>query len=760
MDYQGLLSEAQALCNPLMLVRWSRAASGLADDGSPEAAEMLAKVCAYVPMPGQATLVYDALGRLRTPQARLKAWSCWLAWRSDRLASALAGTPPELPCPIGLYVLSRLKIGETDALAAGGKRDIAQHLVLALSDQERQIAGRAHDLLRRLVNDPVTAEVLALAQRDLVAEATAPAAIQAVCQVWDRTRSAPLARLMKRRGFSASVLSALKVQGTASGPASEVVRATVDRDPEVARAALRVLQSHPEWLREVCEAVVDEDCAAALRQWLARQASAPADAARRAIYFLVTDQWDRAIDLDFDGTLLSSAYRTGEPALRRRIAAAVRRSRRPDLGRVLMRRHDDNYRHLMMPDPEWEALLAAFDTPERADDLWSLLLDAPPRWSVHAFHVLRRMAWVPPADDAPLWDRLSALGAVPPDWGFLDTGQEAVRYPRPEAEPRHFGAGVYAVAVGGRVHVHRCRDGEALAVLPTTGTPETWSPDGRRLVVERGFTTEVWDWSSATMSATVEGASGEALLGGDALIGRDRATGLRQYWDLRTRRSAVMQTARDFDHAALSPDGRLLAVARSSEWRLYSVDLDRAVDVFMLSRVETWQSSIQRLGFSPDGRWLLVQQLARVELHDLETGASRRFEGRTGAWTFTPDGNLVFTLGGTVVLYDFRKPATLASRTVPPGMVLARLTLDRDGHTLIGVPVKGPLLSWSLCSTPLAAAPSALRTEAERQAATSPQWAWLAAVLGYRARYDIEIAEAPSFVASADDIEIEMEQVT
>lgn len=110
-----------------------------------------------------------------------------------------------------------------------------------------------------------------------------------------------------------------------------------------------------------------------------------------------------------------------------------------------------------------------------------------------------------------------------------------------------------------------------------------------------------------------------------------------------------LTNAETVQRLALSPDGRLLALAFSGRDDHAGIDI-RRMEIRRLPEgtvVEQWQDTIPgALAFSPDGRWLASQQGRNLWLRDLANGESRLLLAdyeHLGSWRWHPDsGSILF----------------------------------------------------------------------------------------------------------------------
>jgi len=268
-------------------------------------------------------------------------------------------------------------------------------------------------------------------------EVSDQACIDAICGVWAATRHPALAELLTRAGWVACtppelrVLTALLVGElqllTNDGP--EVVAALLgaaqDNDALIAGRAEQALRGlrRPAAQEEVCRLAMEEGDA------LARAAAvavgyAPRDPQRRALFYLLTEQWAAYEQLDFDASLLRTIYEMGDDALRRRIADYARRAGRLEFVEVvaggrLHRRLAD------MTHAEWEIVLALLTRSHSWQTMWQLAQLAPAVWSVRLLRQLHQAGWRPAAAaEAAGYAQLTQLaegcvGALPPLGGLL-----------------------------------------------------------------------------------------------------------------------------------------------------------------------------------------------------------------------------------------------------------------------------------------------------------------------------------------------------
>ena len=249
-----------------------------------------------------------------------------------------------------------------------------------------------------------------------IAARASPPQRDAVCAAWANSRDAALGRIIAERMWVASappaltVLTALlggqfeRLKVLGSDGVSALLEATTDRDSELARRARKVLAA-AERLKDreiVCKHFLqhaDPDLGALLVAW----AYAPKEAARQALLFFLTGQWQRYEDLDVDHSLLRAAYQAADAALRGRIMdQASRHGRQEWVGAAVGGLSGE--RLGQMSTTEWDAVLQILSAPQNHRELWRLAQEAPPRWSRRLLDVLgdRPLQQAPESDRAEL----------------------------------------------------------------------------------------------------------------------------------------------------------------------------------------------------------------------------------------------------------------------------------------------------------------------------------------------------------------------
>lgn len=272
-------------------------------------------------------------------------------------------------------------------------------------------ADRSIDAARLLARQPPTA--LPPAQESLrravLSRLSDPAAIEAVVEVWSQRRDPVLDDLVRRHRWlahqdpRAAVLSRLatgKPEGLSGCDASLVphlVDAARDPDLGIRAAALEILArlEDPEAREQLCE-IAQRDDRPVARRVVVEAGFQPREPARRAVFYLLTEQWARYDELDFDRRLLRLGYNLAERETRATVVARIRRAGRVDLTPALRGHSALDARSVSLPEAELKLTILR----ERGewDALFRALFELPVTVSARAVRTLRQAGWRPESE--------------------------------------------------------------------------------------------------------------------------------------------------------------------------------------------------------------------------------------------------------------------------------------------------------------------------------------------------------------------------
>jgi hypothetical protein len=563
--YQRWLESQYPLISPWL--RWW-AVQRLVREGSATAVRVLAQaVTRCDDERGQQTML-QALQPLVDRRCIDEVCAMWATTRHTGLASLLAQQGWVASAPAPVKVLSALQSQQLEVVMTGGV-EVVEPLLHACTDVDLALAERARFCALRLQGVEV---------------------IDALCALWAKEREGALADIITQAGYVAQkpltlrVLSALQVGRfeNISVDGVEIVepllQACEDREPIIAERARQVLQQqlqHPEMRQALCRLVFDHDSPIA-REVARTIQFAPHDVQQRALFYFLTEQWDKYESLDFDLSLLRAAYATGDAWLRGRITAHARRAGRVEWVEVATGGQRTQGREAMT-DEEWEAVLAVLEKRERWEELWGLAQEASPWWSARVVQRLAVAGWMP--ENAGEREEFSEFRRLAERCEGV--GIELSWLIQPGATLQGHTSWINALAIS--------PDGRILASGSLDRTVRLWGlPGGRVLTTLRGHTASI---ESLAMSP-----DGRVVASG----GWDHTVRL---WSLPEGRllTTLQGHAAPVESLAMSPDGQILASGgRDSTVLLWNLTARR-----LLTSLKGHVETIGGLSISPDGRVLV-----------------------------------------------------------------------------------------------------------------------------------------------------------
>ncbi|MBI3951491.1 MAG: hypothetical protein HY314_13655 [Acidobacteria bacterium] len=334
MDAERLKKYQQRLYSPTRLIGgWlqRKAVEKLARDGSPEAVRVLAETVTHHDDEQVCALALEALQNLADQRCIDAVCAVWAETRNSALAKLMVERNWVASAPIKVRVLSALNVGRVDVVTMGGA-DVVESLLDTCGDIAPDIARQAHACLVTLQNAD---------------------GVDAICKRWATKREPLLMQAIVQAGYVArkpievrvwSALKAGKLEVVTEGEAEVVgplFMACEDADHQIAEHAQISLQQlkNPEAQETICRLVIEDDHALAREVAVAAQYTLR-DPHQRALFYFLTDQWEKYESLDFDHTMLRTVYEVGDEGLRKRIAEKARQAGRMEFVEIVSQSRD------------------------------------------------------------------------------------------------------------------------------------------------------------------------------------------------------------------------------------------------------------------------------------------------------------------------------------------------------------------------------------------------------------------------------------
>jgi WD40 repeat protein len=804
-DEQQFEKNRQQLHNQTPLAGyWMRrsAAGRLIKDASSETIRVLAEELPRVKDPAVRNRILSAFRNIKNQNDINNICVIWQKTHQEHLGRLIKECRWIASYPVDLRVFTALKSGQKEKIAGNGAEIVAP-LLAACNDMDGWIRGEAVCLLGQLKNQ---------------------AAINEFCESWAQERSPLLTEILLKSGYIASEPAALKVLTALKNRRSEkipeygeeaivpLLKATDDADREIVDAALNLLRetADPGWRESVCNVFINTDYPFA-REAVIAAGYEPKDVDKRAIFYFLTDQYERYEGMDFDHSMLRTAYETVNEPMRQRIMERIRKNGNVDLSGVI--NHSAKKQKARTPtDTEWEVVIDLLSANNRYNELWALAFQTPIPWSAEIIKRLYGHTSVL-ASEEEIWRELYGLNPFI-DREFLykffdyhNILKNHIPLNTPTFSPD--GRTIATGSVDGTVRFWDVASGQCRNVLKDrTGYHMAFSPDSQTLATTGWYdnynTVRLWDVASGQSRKILAGHTQAIEALSFSPDGQTLATwsfdNTVRLWDVAGGQCRnVLEGFRGY-HMSFSPDGQTLATwSFDNAVRLWDIASGRCRKV-----IEGHTQAIRILAFSPDGRTLATGGVD-TRLWDVASGECRKILARhtpdVYILAFSPDGQTLATVcwGKTIRLWDIASGqcrSCLEGHTneintlafILDGQTLATGSYDKtirlwdvasgecheileggnefvlspDGQTLATVCNDGTVHLWDmLYNKPLTKMTHGDLERAEQYSKNiknlkeTQAWQFLATLLRYKFRHDIEIGETVKRVFSEFDIEIE-----
>jgi WD40 repeat protein len=218
------------------------------------------------------------------------------------------------------------------------------------------------------------------------------------------------------------------------------------------------------------------------------------------------------------------------------------------------------------------------------------------------------------------------------------------------------------------------------------------SPDGRRIITFNdygGVNAEVWDTRTGLRLFLLEGHTKPVISAGFlpdgtmVTVGADRAVNFWSAGDGHLLRTITLSV--NPNEAALSPDGKRMAIANGNNWRMLDVESGT-----LGAAVTGHTGYVSDAAFSSDGALLITGSGdGLVKLWDADTGVCHKtFTGHAGAVTavaISPDGQTVLSGGNDSTAKQWDVVTTNCIRTLTHINVVMDVDFSPDGAKMLTI---------------------------------------------------------------------------
>ena len=307
----------------------------------------------------------------------------WAGSRNKRLEGIIRKGGYIASQPIEVRVLTGLKFNQyQDVLRIGSK--VLDPLLKAINDKDPEIANIAKDLSTQF--------------RDVEL-------INTLCKNWTDSRSKELEKIILDGGYIANepievkVLSALKfnqydkIINDGSEILDPLIKAFGDKDLQIksnAKICITQLQNK-QTIDSLCKRWIESQNPV-LKPIIQKSGYEPSNSSMKAVFFFLLGEWQKYEDLDFDQSLLSKAYHSGNEVVKRQIASQAKRAGRIEWIKILTN-EGSSFNVEEMTDKDWESFMNILVKKPDKKEIWKFLSNSPIVWSKKLLSRLSKLSY-------------------------------------------------------------------------------------------------------------------------------------------------------------------------------------------------------------------------------------------------------------------------------------------------------------------------------------------------------------------------------
>ena len=239
-------------------------------------------------------------------------------------------------------------------------------------------------------------------------------------------------------------------------------RGGVERD--IARTALCSLVSQPA-IDTLCKEALERDDTA-LHSIVIERNYLPSDPVTQALFLFASGQRERYAHLDEQPhrPLLAEGYARATNRIRFHTRNAAHKTGQCSILAAALRKTEQTRNATSWSDDEWEIVVIDLIQEQQWEDLWLLVIHAPPILAITAMSAMNAAGWKPAGDERALWEEIT--GIMPGEW--TSPVPEYASAPislSPDCQPLHL-----AFSQNGALLVTGCTDGTICLWNTRTGT--------------------------------------------------------------------------------------------------------------------------------------------------------------------------------------------------------------------------------------------------------------------------------------------------
>ena len=578
------------------------------------------------------------LGRLNTQAQIDQLCAVWYDTRNSMLGNLIAQKEWVASQPLAVKILSSLQAEQADKLDKTDLTVLAELIRLCQAETDLRLARLAADQLNGIQDEAV---------------------LKALLSHWTQHDLAPLFSLQEVALLAVTFTAGLRVMValklgrlellTAGGPEiiEPLLAVYTGEDQVLGETARQVLLQldNPATREKLCELAMQPN-QPIVRQVVLQASYYPQEPHQRALFFFLTEQWDKYESLDFDHTLLKFRYDAADGQLRRRIGEMARLNGRAEIATMLVSgsgRGLTKQRLRSMSHEEWQLVVNLLLEGERWEEAWELVGSAP---AIYSCQILKRLAeanWEPARSETALTFTDFAIKAAKCKAAYPPLGRQLKVYTKITLPSVQFNDIVIS------------SDGRKLASIGVDNIIRLWSLPEGKLITE--FQEE-----------------------------------LRQPDE----RGRMPDNTYQVRQLLFSPDGQTLAYDDGwhdnkwqGRWNVLNLTTRIARQVIKHGFAVEWQS---KLAFSADGQLIAVDTTEGIRLAEVATGKLLgRLQGATfrniTSLVFSPDDkHLIAGIGqynGTIAIWKLSDCSLIQNTSIAFGVMKKAFAFQPGSNNLI-----------------------------------------------------------------------------